>query len=146
MRKYEKKEERQLQTNFIILYYISVIREIILKLIIKYLNVTNNQFAFQSNHSTTMCIIIKNRYFISAGWAIFSMVWIQLVDWERDQLLILYFSIYLNAVSKDLNNSTIGFKIHNVIINYVCYTEDLVIISPLLNPSRSNVTNSSNKK
>ena len=45
-----------------------LLESIILKLIIKYLNMTDNQFAFKSNHSTTMCIyIIKHLIFESTS-------------------------------------------------------------------------------
>ena len=42
------------------------------------------------------------------------------------------FNIYLDDLSKDLNNSTIGCKINNVLVNYIYYADDLVIISPLV--------------
>ena len=38
------------------------------------------------------------------------------------------FNIYSDDSSKDLNNSTIGYKIYSFVINHVCYSDDLVII------------------
>ena len=43
-------------------------------------------------------------------------------------ITIIHFNIYLNDSSKDLNNSTIGYKIYSFVINHVCYSDDLVII------------------